>query len=129
MMERTSQNIKVILILLSGLILIGLNIYTFVKSDIPDEDRKYILYTEIPLSFIASYVILLFMSYIIIYNNILKDPFGFFVALLVIVSSPFSLTIVKSVIQNKESDKYLSIPIIIITFCTMFFTFMAANGK
>jgi len=129
MMERTSQNIKIILILLSGLILICLNIYTFVKSDIPHEHRNYILYTEIPLSFIASYVILLFMSYIIIYNNILKDPFGFFVALLVIVSSPFSLTIVKSVIQNKESDKYLSIPIIIITFCTMFFTFMAANGK
>ena len=138
MMERTSQNIKVILILLSGLILIVLNIYTFVKSDIPDEHRKYILYTEIPLSFIASYVILLFMSYIIIdytrrYVNLLKNPFGFFAALLVILSSPFSLTIVKSVIQsviqNKESDKYLSIPIIIITFCTMFFTFMAANGK
>ena len=123
-----------VLILLSGFILISLNIYTLVKSDITYEDRKYILYTEIPLSFIASSVILLFMYYVISdytlrYNNILKDPFGFFGALFVILSSPFSLTIVKAVIQDKESYKYLSISTIISAIYSMFFTFMAANGK
>jgi hypothetical protein len=130
-----SQSGTVIPIFLSGLIVIVLNAYTLVKSDISDKDTKNILYAEIIFSFIVSYVILLFMSYIFRdfywYGGFFKFPFPFILlfALIVILCTPFSLSLIKGYLQNKEYNKYLSVAIILSTVCVSYVIFGLAFGR
>jgi len=124
-----AQSGTIIPIFLSGLILIGLNIYTLVASE-TEEVNKTILYTELVCSFIVSIILLLFMSVLIYqdltYGIIFKNPVGFISAVFILLCSPFGLTIIKSVIQNQEYITYISIATILSTVYNMMFTFVAS---
>ena len=125
-----SQAGVIVPVLSSGVILIGLNIYTLIKSDIPDETSKKIRYAELFFSFVLSSPILLFMSIVIYdsikYGFIFKNPIGTLFGLLVPLLTPFGLTVIKGFIQNKEYVRYLSIPTTIITAYTMMYIFLFA---
>jgi len=129
-----SQSLSIVPIFLSGLILIGLNIYRLVKTDVSERD-KYILYSEVFFSFIASSALLLWMSATLLLSmfspNIFKNIkilYMVLYALFLILSSPFILTIIKASLQDKEADKYLSISIVLSTSFSMFYTLMLAFG-
>ena len=108
------------LILLAGIILIGLIIYDLKNSDTFSEDKKRnILYIEIILSFITSSVLLLWMTYFIRSGIIIYS-------LVLILTTPFSLLIIRSFLQNKSYIKFISILTIISTLFSMYFTYGAA---
>ena len=125
-----SQAAAIVPILSSGVILIGLNVYSLIKLDIPDETSKKIRYAELVFSFIASSLILL-LVYVIIHQEItygmfFKRPITTLSLLLPLLCSPFGLSVIKGFIQNKEYVRYLSIPTAIITAYTMIYTFVFA---
>ena len=66
------------------------------------------------------------MSYVLrdffMYGGFFKYPFPLFYALILILSSPFSLSLIKTYLQNKEYNKYLSIAIILSTIYSLVFT-------
>jgi hypothetical protein len=93
-----SQSGTVIPIFVSGLILIGLNIYDLIK----EENNVYV---ELFFSFIASSLILLYMSYFI--KDILFYPrhsnIGqLLIPLCVILISPFGLTVIKTFLKDEQ---------------------------
>jgi hypothetical protein len=109
-----------LLIILAGIILIGLILYDLKNSDTFSEDKKRnILYIEIILSFIASSVLLLWMTYFIRAGIIIYS-------LVLILTTPFSLLIIRSFLQNKSYIKFISILTIISTLFSMYFTYGAA---
>ena len=113
------------LILLSGIILIGLILYDLKKSDTFSEDKKRnILYIQIILSFITSSVLLLWMIYLI--RDGFFSIFIIIYSLVLILTSPFSLLIIKSFLQNKSYIKFISILTIISTLFSMYFTYSAS---
>ena len=111
------------LILLAGIILIGLIIYDLKNSDTFSEDKKKnILYIEIFLSFIASSVLLLWMTYFL-RGDFIPPLFIIIYSLVLILTSPFSLLIIRSFLQNKSYIKFISILTIISTLFSMYFTY------
>ena len=113
------------LILLAGIILIGLIIYDLKNSDTFSEDKKRnILYIEIILSFIASSVLLLWMTYFL--RGDFMSLFIIIYSLVLILTTPFSLLIIRSFLQNKSYIKFISILTIISTLFSMYFTYGAA---
>ena len=114
------------IILLAGIILIGLIIYDLKKSDTFSEDKKFFLYIEIFVSFIASFVLLLWMTYF--FRGDFKSSFIiiYSLALVLILTSPFSLLIIRSFLQNKSYIKIISILTIISTLFSMYFSYRAA---
>ena len=114
------------LILLAGIILIGLILYDLKNSDSFSEDKKRnILYIEIILSFITSSVLLLWMTYFL-RGDFIPPLFIIIYSLVLILTSPFSLLIIRSFLQNKSYIKFISILTIISTLFSMYFTYGAA---
>jgi len=114
------------LILLAGIILIGLILYDLKNSDTFSEDKKRnILYIEIILSFIASSVLLLWMTYFL-RGDFIPPLFIIIYSLVLILTTPFSLLIIRSFLQNKSYIKFISILTIISTLFSMYFTYGAA---
>ena len=112
-------------ILLAGIILIGLILYDLKNSDTFSEDKKRnILYIEIILSFIASSVLLLWMTYFL--RGDFMSLFIIIYSLVLILTTPFSLLIIRSFLQNKSYIKFISILTIISTLFSMYFTYGAA---
>ena len=113
------------LILLAGIILIGLILYDLKNSDTFSEDKKRnILYIEIILSFITSFVLLVWMTYLI--RDGFFSVFIIIYSLVLILTTPFSLLIIRSFLQNKSYIKIISILTIISTLFSMYFTYGAA---
>ena len=113
------------LILLAGIILIGLILYDLKNSDTFSEDKKRnILYIEIILSFITSFVLLVWMTYLI--RDGFFSVFIIIYSLVLILTTPFSLLIIRSFLQNKSYIKFISILTIISTLFSMYFTYGAA---
>ena len=122
------KNIPIILleeliIYLANIILIGLLIYEQKNQDkLSNNEKKVILYSEFILSFIGSSVLLLFMSYI------LRIPFShlyipyFIKSLVIILTSPFVLIIIRMFLPNKTYIKNINILLIISILFSMFFT-------
>ena len=122
------KNIPIILleeliIYLANIILIGLIIYEQKNQDkLSNNEKKVILYSEFILSFIGSSVLLLFMSYI------LRIPFShlyipyFIYSLVIILTSPFVLIIIRMFLPNKTYIKNINILLIISILFSMFFT-------
>ena len=122
------KNIPIILleeliIYLANIILIGLIIYEQKNQDkLSNNEKKVILYSELILSFIGSSVLLLFMSYI------LRIPFShlyipyFIYSLVIILTSPFVLIIIRMFLPNKTYIKNINILLIISILFSMFFT-------
>ena len=122
------KNIPIILleeliIYLANIILIGLIIYEQKNQDkLSNDEKKIILYSEFILSFIGSSVLLLFMSYI------LRIPFSlsflpyFIYSLVIILTSPFVLIIIRMFLPNKTYIKNINILLIISILFSMFFT-------
>lgn len=122
------KNIPIILleeliIYLANIILIGLIIYEQKNQDkLSNNEKKVILYSELILSFIGSSVLLLFMSYI------LRIPFShlyipyFIYSLVIILTSPFALIIIRIFLPNKTYIKNINILLIISILFSMFFT-------
>ena len=116
----------IFLILLAGIILIGLILYDLKNSDTFSEDKKRnILYIEIILSFIASSVLLLWMTYFL-RGDFIPPLFIIIYSLVLILTTPFSLLIIRSFLQNKSYIKFISILTIISTLFSMYFTYGAA---
>ena len=129
------QSLTLVPIFLSGLILIYINLYTLANSDISDKDKQNISYAELFFSLIASsgvlYNVFMFLMLIIAIFSLknFKTILGFILCiLLLIISSPFVLTIIKVSLQNKDYNKYLSIATVFTSICTMIFTFILAFG-
>jgi hypothetical protein len=119
-----SQATSLLPIFLSGIILIGLIIYDLKKTHVvSDYKKKVILYSEIVLSFIASFALLMYMYYLLYPSWFIIFPLG------LILTSPFGLTIIRVFLQNKSYDMPLSILTIISTLFSMFFTFKAATPR
>ena len=122
------KNIPIILleeliIYLANIILIGLIIYEQKNQDkLSNDEKKIILYSELILSFIGSSVLLLYMSYI------LRIPFShfnlslFIYSLVIILTSPFVLIIIRMFLPNKTYIKNINILLIISILFSMFFT-------
>ena len=110
-------------IFLANIILIGLLIYQQKKQDISNYEKKIILYSELILSFIGSSVLLLFMSYILLIPFSLSFFPYFIYSLFVILTTPFSLIIIRMFLQNNSYVKTINIFIFISILFSMFFTF------
>jgi hypothetical protein len=118
---------QILPIFLANVILIGLLIYEKKNQDISNYEKKTILYSELILSFIGSSVLLLYMSYI------LRIPFShfnlslFIYSLVIILTSPFALIIIRTFLQNKSYIKTINIFIFISILFSMFVTFSAGR--
>jgi magnesium-transporting ATPase (P-type) len=115
--------LQILFIFLANIILIGLIIYEQKNQDkLSNNEKKVILYSELILSFIGSSVLLLFMSYI------LRIPFShlyipyFIYSLVIILTSPFALIIIRIFLPNKTYIKNINILLIISILFSMFFT-------
>ena len=111
-------------IFLANIILIGLIIYEQKNQDkLSNDEKKIILYIEFTLSFIGSSVLLLFMSYI------LRSPFSlsffpyFIKSLVLILTTPFALIIIRMFLSNKTYIKNINILLIISILFSMVFTY------
>lgn len=115
--------LQILPIFLANIILIGLLIYQQKKQDISNYEKKIILYSELILSFIGSSVLLLFMSYILLIPFSLSFFPYFIYSLFVILTTPFSLIIIRMFLQNNSYVKTINIFIFISILFSMFFTF------
>lgn len=129
-----SQSTVIVPILLSGLILIGLNLYTLINKE--TENHKNIVHAEVFFSFFISLVVLMYMGFALYF--ILSSPkyflkyfsrniFFTLYALFLILTSPFVLTIAKEFTDN-QYHKYLSITTILSTLFSIYYTLLAAFG-
>ena len=119
--------LQILPIFLANIILIGLLIYQQKKQDISNYEKKIILYSELILSFIGSSVLLLFMSYILLIPFSLSFFPYFIYSLFVILTTPFSLIIIRMFLQNNSYVKTINIFIFISIMFSMFFTFSAGR--
>ena len=115
--------LQILFIFLANIILIVLLIYEQKNQDkLSNDEKKIILYSEFILSFIGSSVLLLYMSYI------LRIPFShfnlpyFIYSLVIILTSPFVLIIIRMFLPNKTYIKNINILLIISILFSMFFT-------
>ena len=115
--------LQILPIFLANIILIGLLIYEQKTQDISNYEKKIILYSELILSFIGSSVLLLFMSYILLIPFSLSFFPYFIYSLFVILTTPFSLIIIRMFLQNNSYVKTINIFIFISILFSMFFTF------
>jgi hypothetical protein len=119
--------LQILPIFLANIILIGLLIYEQKNQDISNYEKKIILYSELILSFIGSSVLLLYMSYI------LRTPFSlsflpyFIYSLVIILTTPFALIIIRIFLQNKSYIKTINIFIFFSILFSMFVTFSAGR--
>lgn len=100
-------------ILLAGIILIGTTLYRLVYSDNISEDiKKKLSYAEIPLSFVVSLFMLTYlaqMAFFILFglpyslNNIYLL---FYLIFLIIFTTPFIMTCIRAIIQEKININY-----------------------
>jgi hypothetical protein len=120
------QSGTVVPIFISGIILIALNIYDLIK-----EEYEKTIYAELFFSFIASSIILLYMSFLI-FEVLSRSPYinlGFFLfGLFNIIISPFGLTVIKTLVKDLKSKNYASMLIISLTMYSLYYTFMMAFG-
>ena len=114
-------------IFLANIILIGLLIYQQKNQDISNYEKKIILYSELILSFIGSSVLLLYMSYILRIPFSHFNPPYFIKSLVLILTSPFALIIIRTFLQNQSYIKTINIFIFISILFSMFFTFSAGR--
>ena len=116
--------LEILFIFLANIILIGLIIYEQKNQDkLSNDEKKIILYSELILSFIGSSVLLLFMSYILLIPFSLSFFPYFIYSLFVILTTPFSLIIIRMFLQNNSYVKTINIFIFISILFSMFFTF------
>jgi len=118
---------QILPIFLANVILIGLLIYEKKKQDISDYEKKTILYSELILSFIGSSVLLLYMSYILRIPFSHFNPPLFIYSLVIILTSPFALIIIRTFLQNQSYIKTINILIFISILFSMFVTFSAGR--
>jgi hypothetical protein len=126
-----SQSGTIVPIFLSGILFISLNTYTLIQSDsISDETNTRILYVELVCSFITSAAVLLFTSrvlYEILGDGLIfKKPYVIVIPIVLLLTTPFSLTIIKGTIENREYVKYLSISSILSAVLNLYTTFVGA---
>ena len=119
--------LQILPIFLANIILIGLLIYEQKNQDISNYEKKIILYSELILSFIGSSVLLLFMSYILRTPLPFSSFFPYFISLVIILTSPFALIIIRMFLQNNSYVKTINIFIFISIMFSMFFTFSAGR--
>lgn len=132
MYDRSIINIYLFMFILSGIILIGLNVYTITSDKISDNLEKTIKYSEIPFSFMVSLpmLVMFFVSLLFISQNILKKiNMDGIIFSLFMICNPFFLTVIKTILQKKEYDKYFIGPIILSTGYSFFYTYGLLSGK
>jgi hypothetical protein len=126
------QSPIIVPIMLSGLILIGLNLYTLINKEI--ENHKNIVHAEVFFSFFISLVVLIYMGMMLFFTlsspkyflkHFSKNIYYVLYALFLILTSPFVLTIAKEFTENKY-HKYLSITTIFSTFFSIYYTLVVA---
>lgn len=115
-------------ILLANIILIALIIYEEKNEDkLSNDEKKIILYSELILSFIGSSVLLLYMSYILL-TPLSHFYLPYFIySLVMILTNPFALIIIRTFLQNKSYMKNINIAIIFSALFSMFVTFNAGR--
>jgi hypothetical protein len=118
---------QILPIFLANVILIGLLIYEQKNQDISNYEKKIILYSELILSFIGSSVLLLYMSYILRTPLPFSSFFPYFISLVIILTSPFALIIIRTFLQNQSYIKKINIFIFISILFSMFVTFSAGK--
>ena len=118
---------QILPIFLANVILIGLLIYEQKNQDISNYEKKTILYSELILSFIGSSVLLLYMSYILRIPFSHFNPPLFIYSLVIILTSPFALIIIRTFLQNQSYIKKINIFIFISILFSMFVTFSAGR--
>ena len=132
-----NQSNVIVPILLSGLILIGLNLYTLINKE--KENHKNIVHAQVFFSFFVSFAVLIFMGIILFFGLrslfILNYPkhfsrtlFNVLYSLFIILTSPFVLSIAKEFTDN-QYHKYLSIATIFSTFYSIYYTLVIAFGR
>ena len=120
-----SQSATLVPIFLSMFILIGLIAYELInKETLSEESKRNILYGELILSLIVSFPVLIWMTFIII-----QLPFSGVFQYIVLLTTPFVLTLLRFYLQNEQSDKYLSVLTIISTLYSLMFTVGVAFGS
>ena len=108
-------------VLVSCVSLFGLVLYRLTNTKMTNEEKKYISYGQIILSFFASVYILIFMSMLAMGMFAMGIPnlFGLLIfarTILFILLSPIILTIIQYVFRdNVDIDKILSIGILLST--------------
>jgi hypothetical protein len=123
-----SKQPELIPIFLSCIVLIGLLVRDLQFPDSLNEDEKKInVYTQIVLSFISSYVIFLYASYI------LRPPFSppiwiYVVTLLVLMLTPFALVVLRLFVKDAAHIQSINIGTILSVLFSMLYTFTAAGG-
>ena len=118
---------QILPIFLANVILIGLLIYEQKNQDISNYEKKIILYSKLILSFIGSSVLLLYMSYILRTPLPFSSFFPYFISLVIILTSPFALIIIRTFLQNQSYIKTINIFIFISILFSMFVTFSAGK--
>ena len=99
------------IVILSQLTLFGLITYRLIsKADLTEEERKIYSYTELALSFVSSFIVLVFffMSFLFIFYldplSTLKSPI-FYKSLLAFFISPLGLTALRVSLDDKLTEQ------------------------
>lgn len=117
-----------LILFLANIILIGLIIYEQKNEDtLSNDKKKNILYSELILSFIGSFVLLLWMSYLLLIPFSNFSPFYFIYSLVLILTSPFGLIIIRSFLQNSTYIKNITIFLFFSILFNMMFIFGAGR--
>lgn len=120
-----SQSATLVPIFLSAFILIGLIVYELInKETLSEESKRNILYGELVLSLVASFPVLIWMTFMII-----QLPFYGVFQYIVLLTTPFVLTLLRFYLQNEQSDKYLSVLTILSTLYSFMFTVGVGFGS
>jgi hypothetical protein len=117
-----------LILFLANIILIGLIIYEQKNEDsLSNDKKKNIFYSELILSFIGSFVLLLWMSYLLLIPFSNFSPFYFIYSLVLILTSPFGLIIIRSFLQNSVYIKNITIFLFFSILFNMMFIFGAGR--
>lgn len=126
--NNNSDYLTRLIIFLANIILIGLIIYEQKNEDsLSNDKKKNILYSELILSFIGSFVLLLWMSYLLLIPFSNFSPFYFIYSLVLILTSPFALIIIRSFLQNPAYVKNITIFLFLSILFNMMFIFGAGR--
>ncbi len=125
-----------IIALFSCIALFGLVSYRLANPNLTDEEKKNISYAQIGLSFFASFMLLFYMSFLVIgtsfflsIRQLYENPHAlnnlqlFLWGIICILTSPFSLTLIQYGVQDNlgKNDMILSISILISTLYSAIF--------
>jgi len=118
-------------IYVSQFVLICLIVYRLTKTDLSQEEKKKISYTELAISFIASFVLIVVYGMFLFFMILSFRFLDIYYCLLFLLYTPFTFTVLNVALENKLSEEQklvLSVLTIPLTIYAAWSTTILATG-